>query len=179
MLLNLWVGPSEARVGPSGGGGCTDGWTDIWTYGNSPLCSTGLRPLRVRCPKARKLEIAALKSSFSVETFSIRYLGFSEYRQMIIREPNNRPWIKPNIWLFGYSVRALEAIVDKFWFSSVFHKSMIGEPMDGLTDGWVLSYRCKDASSRLIMPRLTLESSNISICFHFWQNRGWIFFTCW
>ena len=178
MLLNQRVGPSEGPSWALEGGGM-DGRTDGRMDGNSPPCSTGLRPLWVRCPKAGMLEIAALKSSFSVEKFSIWYLGYSKYRQMIIRKPNNRPWIKPNIRLFGYLVRALETIVDKFWFSSVFHKSMIGEPTDGLTDRWVLSCRCKDASSRLIMPRLTLESSNISICFHFWWNRGWIFVTCW
>ena len=38
--------PGDPNIGPGDPNG-----GDVRTYGNSPLCSTGLRPLRVRCPK--------------------------------------------------------------------------------------------------------------------------------
>ena len=57
----LGFGPYSLDLGPKGdkaeGGVGVDGRTDVRTYGRTdrfPLCSTGLRPLRGRCPKNRR-----------------------------------------------------------------------------------------------------------------------------
>ena len=48
--MNGWMhGRKDERTD-----GRTDGQTDVRTYGEVPLCSTGLRPLRGRCPKKKK-----------------------------------------------------------------------------------------------------------------------------
>ena len=54
-LAGVSEGPAEASEGQGsrGGDGQTDGRTDGRTY-RFPLCSTGLRPLRGRCPKKEK-----------------------------------------------------------------------------------------------------------------------------